>query len=188
MMIDGYLTFADGEVRLGEDLLPGILVSQTIRGAVRFDEAQADGVSGTLKTPLGWTDAAITLNLDLVSDDESDCYDKLTAINRIFKGFDNGANPKIYTVTGRHLRARGIDQVVFSGLDSDEDDQTDVINVSLAFVEHIPPIVDQEEQVAATDQPAGATPSVAAVDPQPDADLLHDDTNPLTAGFNQGAS
>ncbi|OQY20074.1 MAG: hypothetical protein B6I36_02195 [Desulfobacteraceae bacterium 4572_35.1] len=186
-MVDGYLTFADGEVRLGDSLLPGNLVSQTIRGAVRFDEAEADGMSGTVKTPMGWTDADIVLTLDLLCDEQSDCYDKLTSINQVFKGADNGANPKVYTVTGRHLRARGIDQVVFSGLDSSEDDQNDVVQVTLAFDEHVPVIVRQEGQVVASDQAVGTAPQVTAVDPEPEATLA-DDSNPFTKGLNEGLS
>lgn len=186
-MVDGYLTFADGEVRLGNALVPGILVSQTIRGAVRFDAAEADGLSGTVKTPLGWNDADVVLTLDLICDEQSDCYDKLTAINQVFNGADNGANPKIYTVTSRHFRARGIDQLVFSGLDSAEDDQSDVIQATLSFVEHVPAIVRQEEHVAASDQAIGTAPQVTVTDPEPEATLA-DDSNPFTNGLNEGLS
>lgn len=185
-MVDGYLTFADGAVRLGSILLPGVLVAQTVQGAVRFDEAEADGMSGTLKTPLGWNDADIVLTLDLLSDEQSDCYEKLTAINQIFKGADNEANPKVYTVTGRHLRARGIGQVVFSGLDSTEDDQSDVIQATLSFVEHVPVIVRQEEQVAANSETAAA-PAIATTDPEPDP-ALADNSNPFMDGLQEGLS
>lgn len=185
--LDGFLTFDDGEVRLGNSLLPGILVSQTIRGAVRFDEAEADGLSGTVKTPLGWNDADVVLTLDLICDDQSDCYDKLTAINQMFKGADNGANPKIYTVTSRHLRARGIDQLVFSGLDSAEDDQSDVLQATLSFVEHVPAIVRQEKHVAVSDTAIGAAPQISAADPEPEETLL-DDSNPFFEGLEEGLS
>lgn len=189
-MADGLLGFADGEVRLGNDILPGILVSQSVSDAVRFDEAEQDGLSGKVKVPMGWEDAEFSLTLDLLTDADSDCYDKLTELNAIFRGIDNGANPRVYTVTNRHARARGIDQVVFSGLDSAEDDKNDVIRATLTFVEHLPPIMRQENQVAATDQAAGDgnAPTVAAAEPAADAAVMEDPDDALSAGFVQGIS
>jgi hypothetical protein len=186
MSIDGTLSFEDGEVRLDSQSVPGILVSHRVTGAVRFDRAEQDGLSGTVKVPLGWTDADITLVLDLLSDDSGDCYDKLADLNGIFKGADNGANPRIYTLTGRHARARGIDQVVFSGLDSDEDDQSDVLRVTLAFGEYRPAIVRQEEQVAAAG--STASPSAATVTPAGEPAILADGDNPFASGFEAGAA
>lgn len=186
-MADGYLTFADGELRLGGDLLPGILTGRTVRGMVRFDEAETDGLSGTTKTPLGWEDADIMVMLDLLSDDQSDCYTKLTSINAVFKGTDNGSNPKVFTVTDRHLRARGVDQVVFKGLDSTEDDQEDTISVVLSFVEHVPVVVRQEKQVAVSSEPLTVTPSVTTATTEPEV-VLEDDSNAFMAGLEVGLS
>lgn len=187
MPVDGYLRFEDGEVRLGGGIVPGVLVSKAVSAAVRFDQAEHDGLSGKAKVPLGWEDADITLVVDLLSDDTGDCYDKLAEINRTFKGADNGANPKVYTVTNRHARARGIDQVVFSGLDSEEDDQSDVIRATLKFVEHRPPIVRREQQVSVSKQASGAAPTVAATPPSDQA-ILDDPDSPLAAGFKAGNS
>lgn len=184
-MPDGELQFSDGEVSLGGQLLPGILSSQRIGCAVRFDQAQMDGMSGKAKTPLGWADADISLTVELLSDETSDCYAKLTALNRVFKGADNGANPKVYDVANRHARARGISRVVFSGLDSEESDQDDVISATLSFVEHVPAIVKVEKQAASS----GTTSAPAATTAQPAADpAVLDDPNPFTAGFEAGAT
>jgi len=191
MSSDGYLTFEDGEVRLGSQLLPGILVSQSIRGAVRYDEAKKDHMSGKNKVPRGWEDSTVTLTLDLLTDSAGDCYSKLAVIDKIFKGAQK-ANPKIYEVTGRHLRARGISRVVFDSLDSDESDQDDVIMATLRFVEHIPPVVKREKQAAAKKHLAassGATTKTApktTVKPAAAPAVTSDTMNPLIAGFNAG--
>lgn len=186
-MSDGRLVFEDGEVRLGGELLPGVLVSQTVNGVVRFDQAEQDGLSGKAKIAMGWEDSAVALTMDLLTDDVSDCYDKLLTLNRVFKGADNGANPKVYTVTGRHLRARGIDQVVFAGLDSEEDDQSDVIRATLNFVEHGPLITETEMRVAAAGTAGtGTAPAVAATGPVADPKILEDDDSPFAAGFRAG--
>ena len=51
-------------------------------------------------------------------------------------------------MANRHLLARGVRRVVFSRLDSAEDNKTDEIRASLSFVEHNPPIIKQERAQA----------------------------------------
>lgn len=181
-MSDNYLSFEDGEVRIGDQLLPGLLVSQRVNAGVRFDKAERDHMSGKNKIPLGWEDADIQITMDLLCDEAGTCYDKLTAINSLFKGA-KGASPKIFQVTNRHLRARGVSKVVFSGLESNEDDQTDVIRVSLTFSEHLPAVVKREKQVAATG--TKTTPSVKAT-PAASPSIVSDPPNAFMAGFNAG--
>lgn len=170
------LTFEDGMVRLGDTALPGVLVSQRVTCEVRFDEQKVDGVSGKKKTPLGWEDADVVLVLDLVSDDGADCYDQLAEVNAAFRGTDRRTNPRVLEVANRHLMARGIRQVVFSRLESEERDVDDTLRVTLAFVEHRPPIVRVEEAGAKTPRPAdvAATKPGVTTNPEPEATLLVD--------------
>lgn len=147
------LTFADGIIRLGGEELPGILVSLRVDGKVRYDEQKVDGTSGKSKTPQGWEDHTIAATLVLVTDNESDCYEKLDVLTPFFKTPDAKANPQIYTVTNRHTQVRGIRQVVFDRLDSSETSQTDEIFVTIGFTEHNPPIIRTEGAVAKTPTP-----------------------------------
>eukprot|EP00828_Plagiopyla_frontata_P043835 TRINITY_DN6983_c0_g1_i2.p1 TRINITY_DN6983_c0_g1~~TRINITY_DN6983_c0_g1_i2.p1 ORF type:complete len:167 (+),score=43.12 TRINITY_DN6983_c0_g1_i2:196-696(+) len=156
MTHDGYLTFDDGKVTLGSSELDGLLQQMTVRGAVRFDKAEQDGMSGKTKTPMGWDDADISLTLLLETDEQSDCYERLDDLDALFKGQDNGGNPKILTVLNRHCQARHINQVVFSGLDSQESNRDDAILATLAFTEHRPATVAQEERVVASGKAAPA--------------------------------
>jgi len=147
-----YLSFEDGLVSIGGTELPGVLTQLTVGCEVKFDEAKTDGQSGKKKTPMGYEDATINIDLELLTDDDdaqdaNTCYDKLTVINKLFKDVGPKAAPKILTVTNRHVRARGINQVVFSGLASRETNQDDVIIVALTFVEHIPPVTTAEKRV-----------------------------------------
>ncbi|BCS55202.1 hypothetical protein GSbR_26030 [Geobacter sp. SVR] len=184
MATDGYLSFEDGAVRLGKDLLPGILVGISVNAGVRFDRATRDHMSGKNRIPQGWEDADIKLTVDLICDNESDCYTKLAIINTYFKDSDKGANPQIYNVTNRHLRSRGVSRVVFSGLQSDEDDQCDVIRAVLSFSEHLPAVVKREQQANASKAALGAPPPAKAK-PVPAPSIVKDD-NPLIAGYKAG--
>lgn len=148
------LTFEDGIVRIGGEELPGILSDIRVSCAVRFDEQSVDKSSGKKKTPQGWEDSDISLSLYLTTDDAGTCYDKLNTLNGIFKKTDARANPTIFTVANRHLLVRGIRQVVFSKLDSAESMKSDDIRATLAFTEHNPPIVKQEQAVARQPTPA----------------------------------
>jgi len=160
------LTWEHGEVRLAGELLPGALKHLSIRGLVRFDEAEQDGMSGKTRTPLGWEDADVVIIVDLLTDSGSTCYDKLTALDAKFRGQDDQGNPLVLDVVNAHLAARGVDQVVFSGLDSSETDQDDVIQASLSFTEYRPAVVAVEERAE-----AGAAPGTAAAEPGLDKTL-----------------
>lgn len=144
----GLLTFEDGIVTLDGTELKGILQSLNVKTAVRFDEAKVDGASGKKKTPAGFEDSEVCISMILLTDEDSDCYEKLEEINHIFKGIDKNTNPKIFTVTNRHLLARGIREVVFANLGSSENSSTDEIFISLQFVEHNPPVIKMEQAKA----------------------------------------
>lgn len=147
------VTFADGIIRLGGEELPGILMSLRIDGKVRYDEQKVDGTSGKSKTPQGWEDHVVMASLVLVTDNTTDCYEKLEQLTPFFKKPDEKANPQIYSFTNRHTQSRGIREVVFDRLESSENEQTDEIFVTLGFKEHNPPIIRTEGAVAKTPTP-----------------------------------
>ncbi|WP_321402718.1 hypothetical protein [Maridesulfovibrio sp.] len=155
-MANGYLSWEDGAVVLGGSELDGILQNLSVRGAVLFDRAEQDGLSGKTKIPMGWEDADITLVLLLETNEAADCYDRLEELDALFKGQDSNGNPLILDVRNRHCQARHINQVVFSGLDSQENNKDDAIIASLAFSEHRPATVDTEERVVASGKAAPA--------------------------------
>lgn len=165
---DGYLTFEDGVLSLDGEVIPGVFVNANILCDVKFDEAQSDQLSGKKKTPMGWEDAEIDFDYELLSDDSGDCYDKLARLNALFKGYGDSAQPKILTPLNRHIQARGIEQVVFKSLGSRETDKEDTIVVTLHFVEHTPPIVQAEERVVKSDRAKTSAGSAPAVNPATD--------------------
>ena len=173
------ITFADGMVTLGGEEVPGILSYLRVDGKVRFDEQKVDGASGKKKTPQGFEDSDIMLSLYLVTDDESSCYDKLETLSGMFRKVDGKANPQIYTVANRHLLARGVRQVVFSKLQTAENDKTDEITATLGFVEHDPPVVKTEKAQAKTptskelaEQAAAKAQAAAGAQPREDSLII----------------
>lgn len=168
------VTFADGIVRLGGEELPGLLQSLRVDGKVKYDKQKIDGASGDNKTPQGWEDQTVVVSLVLVTDDESDCYEKLDAITPYFRKADGAANPEIYTITNRHLKTRGIRQVVFDRFESNENNATDEIRVTLGFTEHNPPIVRTEENAAKTPTPGEAAKQTSAAPEEDDAIISGD--------------
>ena len=173
------ITFADGMVTLGGEEVPGILSSLRVDGKVRFDEQKVDGASGKKKTPQGFEDSDIMISLYLVTDDDSSCYDKLETLSGMFRKVDDKANPQTYTVANRHLLARGVRQVVFSKLQTAENDKTDEITATLGFVEHNPPVVRTEKAQAKTptskelaEQAAAKAQAAAGAQPEEDSLII----------------
>lgn len=158
------ITFEDGILSLDGVELPGIMTDLRVSGQVRFDEQKVDGQSGKSKTPQGFEDCAISMGLDLLTDDETDCYEKLEELDGLFKSLDDGANPLICMVVNRHLIARGVRQVVFSKLESSEGDADDCIRVTLDFAEHNPPIVRTEKDQARTPTPGEVAEAAEAAE------------------------
>ncbi len=188
-MSDGYLSFEHGNVRLGGKLVPGTLISMEISDAVRFDSAQVDNVSGTKKTPLGWEDSVVTLEILLGTDEDSNCYEKLTLLDNVFKGMDNKSNPKVYTLTNAHATARGVDQVVFAGLKSRETNEDDTIVVALGFDEHNPPTIPPEVRSSADGTVISDAAPQAAAEASVDSVVTADpDSSAFTRGFEAGIS
>jgi len=174
-MADGQLKYEDGLIRLGSRDIPGILKRLTVRGEIRFDRIEQDQKSGSTKTPMGWDDCDINIVFDLLTDDTT-CYEKLEIISNIYKGYDNGANPKIYTIFNSHIEARGIYEVVFCGLESVEDDTEDIITATLRFQEHNPPVIKVEK--AAKNETVNNNINYDQPDVQPvaDATIMKDET------------
>lgn len=162
------IVFEDGRISLGGKEVPGILTELRVDGKVRFDEHKVDGNSGKTKIPQGYEDSDVMVALVLLTDDASDCYEKAAELNGLFRDTDNHANPQVLTVVNKHLRARGIKHVVFSRLETAENDKTDEIRATLAFVEHLPPIIKDEKaeaktptasEVAKANEKKGASPA-----------------------------
>ena len=190
-MSDGYLTLEDGHVSLGGTLVPGVLVSMEVNGSVMFDEAGIDNLSGKKKTPMGWRDSFLSIQMSLLSDENTTCYEKLAVISGIFKWIDNKRNPKIYDIKNRHAAARDVYQVVFNDLWSAETNEDDVIMAGLGFEEHDPPTIPAEIQASAAQAKAAKAPAVTAADEDEalvDSAVSKDTVSPFAAGYSAGVS
>ncbi len=134
-----------GQIRVGGVLLPGIMESLEVAGALRIDEAEVDGQSGTTKQPVGFEDAAVTLRVRLVTDDESTSYDKAKEIVGLFQSTDSYAQPFVCRIVNRHTALWGIDEVLFSELKTSESNRDDTMYADLVFKEYVPVAVLAEE-------------------------------------------
>jgi hypothetical protein len=134
-----------GQVRVGGVLLPGFMESLEVAGALRIDEAEVEGQSGTSKTPMGFEDATVTLRVRLVTDDDGTSYDKCREIVSLFQGTDSYAQPFVCRLVNRHTALWGIDEVLFRDLKTSESNKDDTMYADITFVEYIPVAVLAEE-------------------------------------------
>ncbi len=142
------ITSAAGEVKLGDKLLPGVYQQMDVDGELRIDEKDVPGSSGSRKQPIGFEDAVVTLTLRLLTDEQSDCYEKVAELVRIFKAVDGTAKPFTYRIVNRLLDAWGIKEVHFKALRTPDKNKSDSIRAELVFVEYRPALVSAEAKAA----------------------------------------
>lgn len=138
------ITNEAGDIKLNDTLLPGVFIRMEVGGKLRFDEKDVPGSSGKRKQPLGYEDAEITLSIRLLTDDNSDCYEKLDVLTSLFHNIDNSAKPYVYRIVNRHVTKWNIREVLFSELRTSETNQDNTIEAALSFVEYKPALVEAE--------------------------------------------
>ncbi|MCP4162600.1 MAG: hypothetical protein GY760_21240 [Deltaproteobacteria bacterium] len=143
------LDISDGDLYINGSLMPGIFKNQTVNGQVRFDRTKMSGVSGTVKMDMGYDDQTVVITLELLTDDDGTCYEKLSIIYDAFREVDEVFRPLVLPVNNEHLAARGIYMVKFTNFTSQETDQEDVILCTLSFEEYEPLEVKRENMLAA---------------------------------------
>lgn len=142
--LDHFIGEDAGEVRLDGAALPGVLQRMDIRGRLKVDKAE--GLTGGGKSqPLGFQAATIFIELILPSDaggaffgGSSTCYDKLGELNGVFTAVDVTTSAKLHRISNSHANARGIEEVWFMGLDSEEA-HNDTITARITLEQKEPP-------------------------------------------------
>lgn len=160
------ITKETGQIKLNDTLLPGIFESMEVSGKLRFDEKSVPGSSGKRKQPLGYEDANITINVKLLTDDESTCYDKLDQLTSLFHNIDNNAKPYVYRIVNRHMTKWNIREVMFSELRTSEDNQKNIIKAAIGFVEYKPALVEAEAKAATPPSKSSVVLPVEAAVPE----------------------
>jgi len=128
-----------GEVMLGGIVLSGTYQSMRIRRSVRLDEARIPGRSGASKRPQGFSDVEVDLVLACAGDGENTSEDKAASIIALFQSQDSLARPFVYEITHRLLnQAWGVRDVIFQDCDSADDNTSDIVWLTLKFVEYKP--------------------------------------------------
>jgi hypothetical protein len=170
--------------------VPGIVHSITVGAEVLFDDVKETDASKTVKVLTGFKDATVTVSLSIVDPyiniDSSkwneqkkalegslaplvavpsgvsygtDRYAELKKLNDLFRYTEKGC-PVVYVVNNKHLQARGIATLVFSGMESVEEDWG--IACTLSFVEHNKKIEKTSETQKKNDDAAAAKAAAPA--------------------------
>ncbi|MDQ7791258.1 MAG: SafA/ExsA family spore coat assembly protein [Clostridia bacterium] len=137
-----------GQVKLGDQILPGIIQQIEIDCSVRVDIEEVPGQSGASKQPQGYEDAKMTIRITLQTDEQNNCYDKAAKLESSFKKVDSQAKPFVYRIVNKHAAARGISQVVYQNLRTTEGNADDTITAEINLLE-FKPVVVKTEQIAA---------------------------------------
>ncbi len=154
----------------GETLeLPGVYQYMTIGQSVIIDSAKAEGASGRLKQAQGFDDLHVNLTVLLPDLGQTNGADnnlvELRKINDAFKATTSSGTPSRFEIVSLHTYVRGVKEVIWSDLSSDEGWEKNTIRVDLTFTQ----IVQSNQQ---SDGGGGDTPT----------------TNPTDAGSGTGST
>lgn len=128
-----------GEVKVGDQVLPGVFESLEITGSVKMDEVEIAGKKEKLSQAVGYTNAKVRLNLKIIpKDEDDDCIETIAQLQRIFRSSPSLQVPGVYRIVNKHVLARGIDQVTFTDLRTYEDNRTSSFVVTAEFQEYNP--------------------------------------------------
>ena len=122
----------------GETLdLPGVYQNMSIGQDVIIDEAKAEGVSGKLKQAQGFDDLNVHLsillpNTGLTNGVPSNLLE-LNKINASFQATSSSGTPSRFEIISPHTYVRGVKEVIWSNLSSDEGNEDDTIWLDLSF-------------------------------------------------------
>lgn len=156
------ITNEAGAIKLGDTLLPGVFTSIEVDGKLRIDEKEVPGQSGKSKQPLGFEDAKISLKLRLITDEETDCYDKAAVLVNLFQTVDKQAKPYVYRIVNRLLELWHITEVLFEDIKIRDNKGSDTLQADLSFTEYKPALVavEAKAEVTATADFAAGLPDV----------------------------
>jgi hypothetical protein len=143
------ITTDAGQVKVGETVLPGVFESMEISGSVKTDEVEIAGKEEKVTQAVSFENARIRLTAALVPDEEGgDCTDQIAAYQKVFRKSPDQEKPGVYQFVNRHAQARNISEVIFTSLQTSEDNKSDKILVICEFIEHVPIQVTVATQVS----------------------------------------
>lgn len=150
----------EGLVKIGDHFLPGIFKRLRVDGQLKIDAAETASKSGEKHQVHGWEKKEIVFEIQLIPEEDGskNAHEKLREIEAIFKRMDEQGKPIPYRIINTHTRARGIDQVYFSAMGSEETNQNNILLAILQFREFSPPELDVNKREAA----AGASSQTSA--------------------------
>ena len=126
------------ECLLGGIVLPVPPASMSVKQALRIDEIEIKGRSGKVKQPIGFEDAAISIELELCDREEGDVIvetarERLGQIQRLFRS-SREALPQPLEIVSALTETCGIRSVLFKELEV-HDNELDYISCTLQLVE-----------------------------------------------------
>lgn len=132
-----------GAVTLDGMLLPGILQSVSINGAIIYEKGSAEPSQAKRKVLSGYDDKTIQINILFMSDldDESGDLDEIyQQVEKLESYFMQTRDklPVIYQLNHPHIQARNIDKCLFKSFGSTWSTGSKKITATLEFVEFVP--------------------------------------------------
>ncbi len=126
----------EGIVKLDGVALEGVFQSLSVNGEIIIDSNNSPSNDTPRKVMRGYKDKTVSLTLRILPTDEKTVYEILEEIENLFQDKEDNI-PKVMVLYNYHTMARGIDEVLLTGMSSSEDNSTNTLDVTLKFEEFI---------------------------------------------------
>lgn len=173
------ITTDAGQVKVAGVILPGVFESLEISGAAQLDQVEIKGKKERVTQAVGYDPARVRLTLNLLPPEEGgDCAAQVTELQKMFRKTPEQQKPGVYQLVNKHTAARNISEVIFSGLQTWEDNKSDKMLVICEFMEHVPIKVPVASKRPAAPSPAAQPRPPAKPKPKSIADFRMMDNKP----------
>lgn len=136
----------NGEVMVGNTVLPGIFESIEVEDSTQADQVEIEGKEKRSNQRIAYNPTLIRLNLNLLSDEAGPAMQKLAEIHKLYRPSKTVQTPQVYSIICLEAQAHGVDQVTFASIRSRGTNLDDIIFVNLEFEEFIAVTVPVRER------------------------------------------
>lgn len=127
----------NGEVMVGNTVLPGVFESIEVEDGTQADQVEIQGKEKRSNQRIAYNPTLIRLNLTLLSDEAGPAVQKLEAIHKIYRPSKSVMTPQVYSIISPEAQAHKVDQVTFASIRSRSTNLDDTIFINLEFEEYI---------------------------------------------------
>ena len=166
-----------GIIKIDGALIPGHFERLAVGQDIIIDAIKVQDKDGHIKQPAGYNEGTIHAEVRLIPDD-GDVNTQLASIYSMFRKVEGQIKPDIHSISNIHANSRGIKQVLFRNLESEESIEDDSMLVKIDLEQYVPVAVQVQNAVFQQQQQDVASSVLPTMDASAAAEVSKDTGKP----------